>query len=144
MSSAAQTSAPSTKQPFSIAFWKNGCRVCGHKASSHLEVHLSAARLVLLVSLLTVPALPQQSNMQAPGRSWSLAPAIRPEPPRQSDLRAVRLETIHQHAQELSALSSSVQSDLQQLQKGMLSKNLAENLKKMEKLSKKLRQEMGQ
>jgi len=111
-----------------------------------MEVHLSAARLVLLVSLLTVPALTQQSSMplQLPGRNWSLAPAIRPEPPRESDLRAVRLESIHQHAQELAALSSSVQLDLQQLQKGMLFKDLAENLKKMEKLSKKLRQEMGQ
>lgn len=107
---------------------------------------MSAARLVLLVSLLTVPALTQQSSMtpQAPGRNWSLAPAIRPEPPRESDLRAVRLESIHQHAQELAALSGSVQLDLQQLQKGMLAKDLAENLKKMEKLSKKLRQEMGQ
>jgi len=107
---------------------------------------LSATRLVLLVSLLTVPALTQQSSMsqQVPGHNWSLAPAIRPEPPRESDLRAVRLESIHQHAQELAALSNSVQSDLQQLQKGMLSKDLAENLKKMEKLSKKLRQEMTQ
>lgn len=109
-----------------------------------MEVHLSAARLVLLVSLLTVPALAQQSSMsqQLPGRNWSLAPAIRPEPPQQSDLRAVRLESIHQDAQQLNALSHSVQSDLEQLQKGMLSKDLAENLKKMEKLSKKLRQEM--
>ncbi|MGC2473680.1 MAG: hypothetical protein WA485_05045 [Candidatus Sulfotelmatobacter sp.] len=51
--------------------------------------------------------------------------------------------SIHQHAQELSALSNSVQSDLQQLQKGVLSKDLANNLKKMEKLSKTLRQEMA-
>jgi hypothetical protein len=111
-----------------------------------MEVHLSAARLVLLVSLLTVPALTQQSSMtqQLPGRNWSLGPAVRPEPPRESDLRAVRLESIHQHAQELSALSNSVQSDLQQLQKGVLPKDLANNLKKMEKLSKTLRQEMAQ
>ena len=106
---------------------------------------MSATRLVLLVSLLTVPALTQQSSMspQVPGRNWSLPPAIRPEPPRESDLRAVRLESIHQHAQELSALSNSVQSDLQQLQKGILSKDLANNLKRMEKLSKTLRQEMA-
>ena len=111
-----------------------------------MEVHLSAARLVLLVSLLTVPALTQQSGItpQLPGRNWSLAPAIRPEPPRESDMKALRLDSIHQHAKELSALSSAVQSDLQQLQKGMLSKDLAENLKKMEKLSKRLREEMTQ
>jgi hypothetical protein len=37
-----------------------------------------------------------------------------------------------------------VQSGLQQLQRGVLSKDFAENLKKMEKLSKRLRQEMMQ
>lgn len=113
-----------------------------------MEVPLSAARLVLLASLLTVPALLQPlgiaQQIPGPGRNWSLPPAIRPEPPNESDLRSLRLESIHRHAQELTALSISVQSDLQQLQKGLLSKDLAENLKKMEKLSKRLRQEMGQ
>lgn len=112
-----------------------------------MEVHLSAARMVLLVSLLTVPAVTQQSGMitpQLPGRNWTMAPAVRPEPPRESDLKAIRLQVIHEDAEHLSALSISLQSDLQQLQRGMLTKDLAENLKKMEKLSKKLRQEVAQ
>jgi hypothetical protein len=106
---------------------------------------LSAPRLVLLVSLLTVPALTQQSGMnpQAPGRNWALPPSIRPEPPRDADLRAARLQSIHQHADELSAVSAALQADLQQLQKGILSKDLADNLKKIERLSKKLRQEVA-
>jgi hypothetical protein len=102
--------------------------------------------MVLLVSLLTVPALTQQSGMmtpQLPGRNWTLAPSVRPEPPRDSDLRLLRLQAIHEDAQHLAALSISLQSDLQQLQKGMLTKDLADNLKKMEKLSKKLRQEVA-
>lgn len=37
-----------------------------------------------------------------------------------------------------------MQSDLSQLRKGILSKDLAQNLKKMEKLAKKLRQEVSQ
>ena len=112
-----------------------------------MEVQLSAARMVLIVSLLTVPALTQQSGMitpQLPGRNWTLAPSVRPEPPREADLRAIRLQAIHEDAEHLSALSMSLQSDLQQLQKGMLTKGLAENLKKIEKLSKKLRQEVAQ
>lgn len=111
-----------------------------------MEVHLSAARLVLLVSLLTVPALTQQSGMSAklPGPNWTLPPTLRPEPPQESDLRAVRLESIRHHAEELASVSTSVQSGLQQLQRGVLSKDFAENLKKMEKLSKRLRQEMMQ
>ena len=81
--------------------------------------------------------------MQLPGRNWSL-PAVRPEPPNLADLRTVRLQSIHQDAEQLSALSTALQSDLQQLQKGMLSKDLTDNLKKIEKLSKKLRQEVAQ
>lgn len=108
---------------------------------------MSAARMVLLVSLLTVPALTQQSGMiapQIPGRNWTMAPAVRPEAPREADLRAIRLQAVHEDAECLSALSVSLQLDLQQLQKGMLTKDLAENLKKIEKLSKKLRQEVAQ
>lgn len=111
-----------------------------------MEVHLPTSRLVLLfVSLFTIPALTQQTSMNArlPGQNWALPPSVRPEPPRDFDLRAIRLQAIHQHAAELSALSVSLQSDLQQLQKGMLAKDLAANLKKMEKLSKKLRQEVA-
>ena len=103
--------------------------------------------MVLLVSLLTIPALTQQSGMmtpQLPGRNWTLAPSVRPEPPREADLRLLRLQAIHEDAQHLSALSISLQSDLQQLQKGMLPKDLADNLKKIEKLSKKLRLEVAQ
>lgn len=112
-----------------------------------MEVQLSAARMVLLVSLLTVPALTQQSGMitpQLPGRNWTMAAAARPEPPREADLKVIRLQVIHEDAEHLSALSISLQSDLQQLQKGMLTKDLADNLKKIEKLSKKLRQEVAQ
>src|ERR1035441_8813188 len=55
---------------------------------------------------------------------------------------AARLQATHHDAEELSALSASVQSDLQQLRKGLLAKDLGEKLKKMEKLSKKLRRDM--
>jgi hypothetical protein len=41
-------------------------------------------------------------------------------------------------------VTASLQSDLHPLRKGLLTKDLAPNLKKMETLSKKLRQEVGQ
>jgi hypothetical protein len=106
---------------------------------------VSTIRLVLLVSLLTIPALTQQAGIppQIPGRNWTMAPAIRPEPPRDTDMQAMRLQTIHDDAEQLSALSSSLQSDLKQLQNGKLTKDLTENLKKIEKLSKRLRQEVA-
>jgi hypothetical protein len=56
---------------------------------------------------------------------------------------AFHLQAINQDAQELSALSASLQSDLLQLRKGMLTKDLTPNLKKMEELAKKLRQEVS-
>jgi hypothetical protein len=52
------------------------------------------------------------------------------------------LEAIHQDATDLSTLGASLQADLQQLQKGLLAKDLAEKLKKMQRLSKVLRQEV--
>ena len=45
-------------------------------------------------------------------------------------------------ARTLSQLQSALQEQLQLLQKGMLHKDLAETLKKTEKLAKKLRQEV--
>ncbi len=103
-------------------------------------------RLVLLLAFfLAVPALGQQANMQAriaqkvdqreQGISQvAAAPAI--------DAKMARLQVVHQDANELSALSESVQSELRKLQEGLLVKDLNTNLKKMEKLSKKLRREM--
>jgi chemotaxis protein histidine kinase CheA len=66
---------------------------------------------------------------------------VRPEPPH-SDVQAASLQAIHHDAQELSEVQSALQEQLQLLQKGMLHKDLAENLKKTEKLAKKLRQEV--
>lgn len=105
---------------------------------------LSARVVFLSLVLLSVPVLSQQSNMpqRVPGGSWSPA-VVRPEPPTLNS-RAFRLQAINQDASELSALSASMPSDLSQLRKGILSKDLAQNLKKMEKLAKKLRQEVSQ
>jgi len=48
-----------------------------------------------------------------------------------------------QEAQQLSALAVSVYPELQQLQKGVLSRDLQDKLKELEKLSKKLRRDLG-
>lgn len=103
-------------------------------------------RLVsLLLVLLAAPVLAQQPNIQTrinqriDRREQQISQVVTMPGP---DLKAARLEALHHDAGELSALSASVQSDLLQLQKGMLAKDLNANLKKMEKLSKKLRQEI--
>lgn len=102
-------------------------------------------RVVLLsLFLLTLPAWCQQSSVSqhTPGGNWSPT-IVRPEPPRDLNPEAFRFQSINQDAEELSALSAMMQSDLSQLRKGVLSKELEQNLKKMEKLAKKLRQEVN-
>jgi len=103
------------------------------------------ARVAFLsVVFLTIPVLSQQStmNQRVPGGNWSPT-IVKPEPPRDLNSPAFRLKAINQDAQELSALSASLQSDLLQLRKGLLTKDLTPNLKKMERLAKKLRQEVS-
>ena len=103
---------------------------------------MPARTLAFVLLLLCVSVLAQQPGMGARlnGRMWSDR-EIRPEPPH-SDIQTARLQAIHHDAQEPSQLQSALQEQLQLLQKGMLHKDLAENLKKTEKLAKKLRQEV--
>jgi hypothetical protein len=95
---------------------------------------------------LTIPAFSQQSGVQqqVSQHIWSRGQMMRPDSAPELDPTAARLQSIHQDATQLSELSTTLQSDLAQLQKGMLAKDLAQNLKKIEKLSKKLRQEVEQ
>jgi hypothetical protein len=103
-------------------------------------------RLVsLLLVLLAVPAVSRQSTIQnqisqhVDQREQRTSQVIVAPGP---DVKAARLQALQNDANELSTLSASVQVDLQKLQHGMLVKDLNENLKKMEKLSKKVRREM--
>ena len=108
------------------------------------------ARLAcLLLVLLAVPSVSQQSNPQAGVQAriskkidWHNQMAEGTVPQASPDAGAARTQSIHHDAEELQALSVSVYSDLQQLRKGLLAKDLDEKLKKMEKLSKKLRRDM--
>lgn len=106
---------------------------------------MSARVAFLSLVFLTVPVLSKQStmNQRVPGGNWSPT-IVKPEPPRDFHSPAFRLQEINQDAEDLSALTAALQSDLHQLRKGLLTKDLAPNLKKMEKLAKKLRQEVNQ
>ncbi len=103
-------------------------------------------RLVfVLLTFLAVPVFSLQTSVtqQTSQRIWARGQMMRPDSAPELDPQAARLEAIHRDAADLSTLSASLQSDLDHLQKGMLAKDLAQKLKKMEKLSKKLRQEMA-
>lgn len=98
-----------------------------------------SARFVLpLAILISLPAVCQQGIPTPMGRpiQWQ-----HPTPEVSPDQRA---RAVRQEARDLSELSTSIQDDLQSLQKGMLSKDLHEKLKKLEKLAKRLREDVGQ
>ncbi len=105
---------------------------------------MSVRLVALLLIFLAVPTFSQQGTAgeQISQRVWSRGQMMRPDSPPELDPRAARLQAIHHDATDLSALSASLQSDLQQLQKGLLARDLEQKLKRMEKLSKKLRREM--
>jgi hypothetical protein len=99
---------------------------------------------LLLLMVAAVPAFGQTNiQTQIAGRvdakEQRTSQVIVPPGP---DVRAARLQMLNRDVSELTALSESVQSDLRQLQRGVLVKDLNENLKRLEKLSKKLRREM--
>jgi hypothetical protein len=105
-------------------------------------------RLVsLLLVLLAVPAvgqggLPQNTQNRLNAKAERRDQLNAQSAPLPTDAATARLQVVRRDAEELSALSATLQSDLQQLQSGLLAKDLHENLKKMEKLSKKLRRDM--
>lgn len=104
-------------------------------------------RLILsalfLFALSALPVLAQQQGSLPARNAMWVNRDIRPEPPRDMNPEAARIEAIHKDAEQLSALNAALLSDLQQLRKGLLPKTLADNLKKVEKLSKKLRSEVS-
>ena len=105
-----------------------------------------AARLAsLLLILLAVPAvgqLPQSVQNRLDAKAQQRDQMNLGAAPPTLNAAAARLQIVHHDAIELSALSASLQPDLQQLQNGFLAKDLHEKLKKIEKLSKKLRRDM--
>jgi len=106
---------------------------------------MPARHVSLLLFILSVPASSQHTSMQArinqsvAQREEQISQVSASPAP---NVRAARLAALQHDANELSALSNSVQSDLQKLEQGMLVKDLNENLKKLEKLSKKVRREI--
>lgn len=102
-------------------------------------------KLVALVFLATCCAIPAMNGSQRP-----IPPGVREadkqtnkplEPPLSATL-GTEPAKLKQEAEELAQLSAGVPSDLARVAHGQLPKDLAEKLKRIEKLAKRLRNEL--
>jgi hypothetical protein len=103
------------------------------------------APFAFAIVLLTSPSANAQGSKQVPPgytaatKHGEIAPEPLPPPaPRRTD--PVKLQ---RDAQTLAELANSVPSDIAQLNQGLLSKELLEKLRRIEKLSKQLRSELN-
>jgi hypothetical protein len=101
--------------------------------------------LVLCVSLLILGVC------LAEGQGRPVPPGVREgdkianqplPPPRPTGTRTVKPAGLKSEAVQIQALANSVADQVDQLNQGMMSKDLADNLKKLEKLAKHLRSEI--
>ena len=96
-----------------------------------------------LIVLLCLPVNPQaRNNWPHPPQSASQVPAV--TKPKVSPLRAgTDPVELQREAKELLELSQSLQPDMESVNHGILPKDTIEKLKRIEKLSKRLRIELA-
>ena len=104
-------------------------------------------KLTLLAVLLALTAHAQSSPGFPPGLSQANQAEAQHEkdiPPPPNPRRTLDLAKLRRDADELAALAQSVPSAVDQTTKGVLPKDLNDKLKRIEKLAKGLRSQIGQ
>jgi len=91
------------------------------------------------VCLLAAPLSSQNVNPMHPQE----VEVQKHQSPEDMRARAANLQ-LQKNVKELAGLCASVSDDMDQVKQGLLSKNALENLKRMEKLSKRVREELAQ
>ncbi len=97
----------------------------------------SLAVILLLLAPAAVPQRPHPPGLDDPSKNV---------PPLEAPMNKIPVATVaqlHHDAEELLQLSQSVSAGIDQTGKGVLPKDLPEKLKRIEKLSKKLRNELA-
>jgi hypothetical protein len=94
---------------------------------------------LLAVLLAAIPALSQNVNLKRP-EEVGVQKQITPEEMRD---RAARLQLL-KDAKELADLCASVPPDMDGVRQGVMSKDVLDRLKRVEKLSKRVREELTQ
>lgn len=95
----------------------------------------------LMLGLLVCPATPQARN-HFPTPPEPLDPTTK-EKSQASPSRRVDLAQLQREADDLARTAQTIPSDVANVRKGMLPKDVIEKLKQIEKLSKRLRNELN-
>ena len=100
--------------------------------------------LILLFALMLASAASTQTTRPIPpGIRQAEQPHTGTDIPPATPRRTIDLDKLKHDADELSALAQSVPPDVDQTAKGVLPKDLASKLKRIEKLAKQLRSEIS-
>ncbi len=97
------------------------------------------ATLSLPASLWSQTGTPVSPGHTAANRATRQAENVEPPAP---PVKTVTSAHVLQQADELASLAQQVRADTEQATKGLLAKDLKDKLKRIEKLSKQLRQEL--
>jgi hypothetical protein len=106
------------------------------------SILIFSAMLTLFLSLFVSFALPQATHhYPTPPQTMDPESKDRPEP--SPTLRA-NLSQMQRDADDLARTAQTIPSDVANIRKGMLPKDVIEKLKQIEKLSKRLRTQLNQ
>jgi len=106
-----------------------------------MQWSLSALLICVVAGLSTASGQtkPGPPGLQSARQYESTHPLEAPQTP----VRKIDLDQIQQEADELSKLAQTIPADVRSTTQGLLSKDLLEKLKRIEKLSKHLRSEVS-
>jgi hypothetical protein len=99
--------------------------------------------LPAVLGLFMVMGIAQTGSHHFPTPPEALDPQSQKSEQPQSPVRRVDYAQIQKEAEELALIAQSIPSDTARARKGMLSKDVIERLKQIEKLSKRLRAELN-
>ncbi|MFY9791374.1 MAG: hypothetical protein WAJ99_09320 [Candidatus Sulfotelmatobacter sp.] len=97
----------------------------------------------LLIALSTTPLGSQKSAPETPGKAEVAQHQLQLDPPTGPQERKLDSTKLRQEADEMSNLAQSIPADIAQTLQGKLPKDMANKLKRIEKLSKHLRTELA-
>jgi hypothetical protein len=100
---------------------------------------LSLAILILGISPASSQSKPGPIGLHEARQYESKHPLEAPQPP----TRKIDLAELQREADELSTLAQTIPADVRSTTQGLLSKDLLEKLKRIEKLSKRLRSQLS-